>query len=329
MRMAMSLVVLLGCGDDAATDASVDRDVGGRDATSPVRDGGRDAGAPIGTPRAVAVGYGTHRMTSDDGLAWENHMIVDPGGGDDPNLLRGVGYGDGAWYAVGNQILRSRDGITWTPVEYESRDRGFLSDAAFLDGTWVAAGGNGHRIRSIDGGASWGDDAGYFSGHYRAIAAGNGVFVAVGHTYGDSNVGLSSSTMDGASWTPERTGGDPYGSIAFGNGVFVAVGGSADISISANGVDWDDLAVGGDLGRVEFQNGAFLIGDGSGYFRSTDGRSYTHVDAEPLPDAVTFAFGRYVATTWPGRMLESADLSSWTETIDMPPGITDIELGHF
>jgi len=48
----------------------------------------------------------------------------------------------------------SLDGITW-PDENRT-PRAFLSDAVALGDVFIAAGGNGLRLRSLDGGVSWG-----------------------------------------------------------------------------------------------------------------------------------------------------------------------------
>ncbi len=262
------------------------------------------------------------------GCSGRTIRIVDPAGGDDPTLLRGVGWADGIFVAVGNQIMTSPDGVAWTNATVENQDRGFLSDAVHLDGVWVAAGGNGYRVRSIDGAATWTEESTYFAGHYRALAAGNGIAIAVGHTYGGSpDMGISAWTADGTTWSDIRTSGPGYGSIAFGNGVFVARA-TDSVSVTADGESWDDYTLGADLEGVEFENGEFIIADGAGFYRSTNGRDWTHVDGERPPGALEYGIGVYVGTRWAGRMFVSADLSSWTMSSEMAPALTDIALGY-
>lgn len=281
---------------------------------------------------AVAVGYGTRRVRSTDGLAWTDFVEVDPNGGDDDNLLRGVGYGDGMFVAVGGAgaalTLRSPDGIAWEQI---TNDIGsFVSDVAWQDGTFVAAGGNGARARSLDAGASWQDVAPYYSGHFRAIAAGNGVFVAVGHTYGDSTVGLSSSSTDGATWTTEQTFGMPMGggAIAFGDGVFVARDGSGAIRTTTDGVWSEPVTQLEGEGRVIRADGAFVTSGADGFFTSTDGVQWEPIGSGDGRTVVAWIDGRWLSLGWPLAIDASEDLQSWQNAFAMEgPGLTDIAVG--
>src|SRR5690606_4566129 len=113
--------------------------------------------------------------------------------------------------------------VSWTDENRELSS--FVSDAVYLNGVFVAAGGNGLRARSLDGGKTWTDEAEYYSGHFRALAVGNGVVVAVGHSYGrDEDVGIIANTSDGAQWSEVSARTETFGSVAFGSGVFVALG---------------------------------------------------------------------------------------------------------
>ncbi|MCC7536369.1 MAG: hypothetical protein IT379_09155 [Deltaproteobacteria bacterium] len=325
----------------SATDASTDGD-GGSIAPAPPIDGGADATPttppgvpppvpvppppPAGEPLFVAVGYGGHRTRSIDGLAWTDHVVEDPEGGDDPRLLRGVGYGDGLFVAVGNRVLVSRDGVEWTERAYPSES--FVSDAVWLDGTWAAAGGNGLRMRSIDGGETWGDETGYFAGHYRAIAAGNGRFLAVGHTYGDAVEGLSSVSLDGATWSAERTGGASLRAIAFGAGVFVAVGDRGRVMVTPDGESIVEHELGTDaLEDVAFVDGEHVVVASGGTWRSRDGDEWRR-DEHRVPGGLEHGVGRYVAAEWPGRIVASDDLVEWTTVSETGPALTDIVFGH-
>ena len=322
---------------DPATDPASDSDPA---ATSPstsdtdVEPTGDTSGDPP-IPRdaiAVAVGYGTRRVRSQDGLAWTDFVEVDPNGGDDDNLLRGVGYGDGMFVAVGGAgaalTLRSLDGSAWESI---ANDLGnFVSDVAWQDGTFVAAGGNGLRARSLDAGGSWQDAAPYYSGHFRAIAAGDGIFVAVGHTYGDSMIGLSSTSTDGATWTTETTFGAPMGggSIAFGDGVFVARDGSGAIRTSTAGTWGEPVAQQQGEGRVIRAGGVFITSGTDGFFSSTDGAQWEPIGGGDGRGVVAWLDGRYLSLGWPLSIDASEDLQSWQNAFAMDgPGLTDIAVG--
>jgi hypothetical protein len=151
--------------------------------------------------------------------------------------------------------------------------------------------------------------------------------VAAGHTYGDSNVGLTSTTTDGITWTEELTGGAPFNSIAFGAGVFVAAG-SQRCAVSPDGASWEPCALtAADLDRVTFVAGEFVIRDGSGFFRSSDGAAWEHVDADGQT-ANAYGADVYVGASWPARLWSSTDLLTWTTQLDNGgPGFTDIEFG--
>jgi hypothetical protein len=348
--LAASAISLVACGDDttgAGGDAGGGAPVGGSDGNGASTAGGDGPGgssggngsggegegggvAPSGTPIFVAVGYGGRRMSSVDGQSWQNDIVVDENGGDDNNLFRGVGYANGLFVAVGGssegQIFTSTDGATWTP---QTPGGSWIGDAVFVGGAWVAAGGNGLRQRSGDDAVTWTNEAPYYAGHFRGIAAGNGIAVAAGHTYGESpDVGLVSVTTDaGLSWSEPATGGPQYGSIAFGAGVFVAAGGDGCQS-SSDGVTWSDCGIGGGLDRVIFTNGEFFIPDGEGYHHSADGSAWSHVEA-PRKGLQTFGLGLYLATSWPDRIETSNDLQSFTVVNqDTGPAIVQIELGY-
>jgi hypothetical protein len=328
-------------GDDLATDAAPDDgDDGGPGPADSDSGSGPDSGdttgdpPPPGDPIAVAVGYGTRRVRSEDGLSWTDFQRVNPDGGDDDDLLRGIGYGDGVFLAVGGagvgSSMRSLDGIEWTDAHGDLPS--FVSDTVWLDGTFVAAGGNGLRMRSLDQGVSWQDLTRYYAGHYRALAAGNGVVVAVGHTYGDSNVGLVSTTTDGAAWTPEQTGGAGWsgGSIAFGGGVFVARDQAGQVRVTADGLTWSEptLSLGGS-GTMLHADGAFVTPGDAGYFTSPDGTRWTELPARFPRDLAGFIEGRFLRLGWPATIDASEDLLAW-ENVFSPggSGLTDIAVGE-
>ncbi len=280
---------------------------------------------------AVAVGYGTRRVMSADGVEWTGFVEIDPAGGDDENLLRGVGYGGGAFVAVGGAgqglSLVSFDGVEWV---YEDRTHSsFLSDAVWFDDGFVAAGGNGYRVRSSDDGESWEETGGYFAGHFRDLVAGSDRVVAVGHTYGGNDMGLWSSTVDGVTWSDEQTGGAPLSSVAYGAGVFVAVGNGGRVMSSSDGQRWTDAELGlsGTEG-VFFGDGQFHVAADSSYWTSTDGEAWSQTK---VPDARGIAaelHGAFLTTSWPAAVLRSSRLGTWETVFQVEgSGLTDIAVG--
>jgi hypothetical protein len=291
--------------------------------TSHAADGAARSGSPDAnaapTPAAtlaVAVGYGTRRVRSRDGSSWTDFQQVSANGLDDDDNLRGVGYGEGVFVAVGgaNQGLSmtSTDGVLW---QNEHRDLGgWLGDVVYLNGVFIAAGGNGFRVRSIDRAKSWRDATPYAAVHFRAIAAGNGVAVAVGHTYGQNpDQGVSSATADGVTWSPTQRAGAPLRSIAFGNGVFVALGDGGACAVSSDGETWTRTTLSGANAFVGFARNEFLVARQGGYYRSADGKTWTQTASSSARDVAAEFDGHYLAVGWPAAISASTDLETWNE----------------
>lgn len=309
-----------GDGPDGPVDATVDAAV----------DAAIDA--PPGTPIAVAVGYGQRRAHSLDGITWQLQEVR-ADGGDDDDLFRGLTWGDGRFVAVGGSTRTltavSLDGVAWTPG---GGGRAWLGDAAWNGGAFVAAGGNGLRVRSTDGGATWIDDAGYQPTHYRSVAGGGGVVVAVGHSYdgggpGGANVGVITSTADGVTWTERRRAGATFGTVAYGNGAFVAVGEGGLVATSPDGATWTDRTVGSGGGGVIFTGAEFVLSRGATIYTSPDGATWT--PASNAGRAVIGHFGgAYLAAGWPLTVSRSTDLTTWTQVwAPMGSGLTAMVTG--
>lgn len=312
-------------------DAGVDSGVGPADTGAAMPDAGggpadsgvgpADSGAALPdaglqTLVVVAVGYGNRRTSTFDGISWGNNEVVDPNGGDDNNLLRGVGYADGRFVAVGGggqgQSWISDDGRTW--AHHVTGLRAFVSDAVFGNGVWAAAGGNGLRLVSTDRGESWHGDPGYYAGHFRGIAFGNGRFVAAGHRYGASNDGLTAVSTDGLSWQLlEHNGLAGFSAITFGQGLFIATSLSGRLAVSADGAAWDEIALGSaSLNGPSAVNGEIVIPTDNGLWRSTDGRHYNLAQGF-VPGSIIYAFGRYFGVTWQSQRWTTTDLAMpWT-----------------
>lgn len=292
---------------DAGVDAGVS-DAGGADA------GVADAGVlDAGTPWLVAVGYGARRVSSPDGQAWSHLQELDANGGDDDNLFRGVCFGGGVFVAVGGSTrgfsMTSTDGVTWA---HENRlPSAWVGNCAWLDGQFIAAGGNGLRMRSTDLGQTWRDEAGYEGVHYRDVVAGQGLVVAVGHTY--AGVGTISTTSDGVTWTSRVSSGAAFGSVAYGHGVFVARGDASRVAWSADGLTWQDVTVSGatpGAGSLVFTGAEFLTGLGGSTWRSTDGATWSATTIARSVDA--FGLGQAFSLGWPASIAVSGDLATWS-----------------
>jgi hypothetical protein len=286
---------------------------------------------PSGDPVAVAVGYGMRRVSSRNGLDWEYFQESTPDGGDDNDLFRGLTFGGGRFVAVGGSStsisMVSSDGMTWDP---EDRGLGaWLGGVAFLNGEFVAAGGNGARVHSEDLGATWIEPVGSQAIHYRDVAAGGALAVAVGHTYNeDPNVGVIAVTSDGREWEEVGHSGDNLARVAFGNGAFVATGGNGRVSTSRDGRQWDDAVMGSGGNHVVFVNDEFILSNDDGVFRSSDGADWSPVDGASVPVAGYIA-GLYLALDWPARIRASEDMVNWTVVFEPGgSGFTRVVTGY-
>ncbi|MCG5051810.1 MAG: glycoside hydrolase [Myxococcales bacterium] len=107
----------------------------------------------------IAVGYGGLRMFSTDGgRTWGKRVVLDPDGGDDRNLLRGAGYGDGVWVAVGWKIFTSEDGKTWTEIHDDVVPGSWYDCVNYKDGKFIVQrirDGYSDHLVSTDRGKTW------------------------------------------------------------------------------------------------------------------------------------------------------------------------------
>lgn len=132
-----------GSGSDPAKDAG---------ATKPPSTGASDQAL-------IAVGYGGLRLFSlDGGRTWGKRVIIDPDGGDDENLIRGAGHGDGVWVAVGWKIFTSEDGRSWNEISEETVPGTWYDCVNYQDGKFIVQrtrDGFSDHIESTDRGRTW------------------------------------------------------------------------------------------------------------------------------------------------------------------------------
>lgn len=290
-----------------------------------------DAGVVPGS-RLVVVGYGGRRVSTANATDWAGFTELDPNGGDDDNLFRGVGYGAGVFVAVGGSAngftMTSTDGVNWGNLS--RTPTAWMGGVAYLNGNFVSAGGNGLRTRSTDMGLTWVDEVGYQAVHYRAVVAGNGVVVAAGHTYGGSpDTGVITTTSDGVQWSERYRQGDTLHSLAFGNGRFVAGGDGGNIQWSDDGISWNGVDVVGSGGvAVAFANGEFFANTSSGIYRSTNAESWTAI-AGSTRSVDGYFNGVYLTLGWPADVATSTNFMQWNRVFyPMGSGLTSMVVGE-
>jgi hypothetical protein len=212
-----------------------------------------------------------------------------------PHGLRGIAYANGTFVAVGYQgdsstgpafAARSTNGgASWEfggTVPYANlADVAFGAvggDGAYGGGGFVAVGGSGLIVRSVDDGQSWSYMSSFQENEFTGVAFGNGTFVAAG------SGGSLRRWNDGAgnAWqyvTPEVASAESFTGVAFGNGTFMAVTYSGMVLVSTdNGATWDtrDNPSAG-AASVAFGNGAFVVVDDSGatQYSTDNGTTWT------------------------------------------------------
>ena len=323
-----ALIALLIAGCDATLSASGDASTAGMDGSVPGGDGGTpgdggtldrdsvivrpDGSEPSGPGVFLVVGESQAIASSRDGRTWSDRTIDtgNPGTG-----FRNAGAGDGLLLAVGGAgaagiVMRTRDGDTWersnTLTEWvggadEFPERGVI----------VAAGGNGARWISRDGGASFEITTRFMAGaHYRGVAAGAGVVVAAGHLY-DNSEGVLSVSADGTSWEDQRLPGTSSNNVQFVGGYFVAGSNGGLVAYSSDGRGWSMS----DSGESALQHAAyvgdrFVVGGQDRAYASTDLSTWSPLPST-FPERVVRGGALYVGVYREGRRYVSSDGDSW------------------
>src|SRR5688572_25434770 len=157
----------------------------------------------FGPDLGVAVGNAGAILTSYDGQEWArvSHRI---GTGD----FLSIAYGNGLYVAGGNQnalLAISSDGVNWTSVQTTASVHANLG-ITFALGHFVAVGrGNSPaptncRLLTSTNGVDWEFPLKPTTNVLRAVAHGNGQFVAVGDN------GTIISSPDAITWTNQSSG---------------------------------------------------------------------------------------------------------------------------
>lgn len=306
--------------------AAATSDAGAADSGSP------DAGAADGSTLIVGVGAWAFRGRSSDAASWSYCAHASTGNDHSPDLLRGVGYGDGVFIAVGGDqngmVMRSLDGEHWQqdvhptnacPGEgYPSSCTNWMGGVAYQNGVWLAGGGNGATMRSRDGGRTWeGLHHGFPEKPIRTMSAGAGRFIA------GADGGLLFVTKDdGDSWSMKSPwSGAPSNAAleaAFGNGTFVAFGTSEVASeracfVSSDvGDTWQPCAASVKQSRSFVHDGQqWVTAASGGYATSPDAKTWTMHAAQTFPEQLLFErvsgiwYGRRSTSTYRGESLDS------------------------
>jgi len=145
----------------------------------------------------------------------------------------------------------------------------------------------------------------------KAIAYGDGVFVAVGE---DKKMAYS---QDGITWTAVNNKAITFNfeDITYGNGKFVAVGyyRGGKMAYSSDGVNWievkDSLFKKNSIYEIAYGNGMFFVPADKGMAYSQDGVNWTDMKGKNYIGKITYGNGMFV-----GKTAYSQDGVNWTAT---------------
>lgn len=231
------------------------------------------------------------------------------------NNYRQIAYGKGLFVAisssgVGNRVLTSRDGITWT-ARTSAADSGWVA-IVFANNKFTAiaaatAAPNG-LMESLDG-ITWSTAGNNLPNlDWQGITFSNelGLYVAVAQADFVTTVNRVATSVDGVTWTL-RTPASQIGwrEVTWGNGLFVSVAstGAGNRAMSSpDGITWTLRATSDDAtgtwNGVAFGSGRFVACSGNSLIMtSTNGTTWTtvtHPFAGTVFQHVTFANGVFI-----------------------------------
>ena len=254
------------------------------------------------------------------------------------NQWQCVAYGGGVFVALssngtGNRVMSSPDGTIWTVTATGAPDNAWGTNClCYGNGMFVAvSGGATNAMYSVDG-YNWTQSGVSSVGPWRAVAFGNGRFVAVGVS------GTTMYSTDAITWTSVSIAGSlnwsaiTYGTDSSGVAKFVAINTTTTLlyiksAVSTNnGLTWtvySTASLGGTswpFQSIVFGNGLFVHA-GTGYTlngliqTSSDGITWTvRSTLNYLWNGIAFGNGLFVAVALDGKIVSSSDGITWTLT---------------
>jgi hypothetical protein len=218
-------------------------------------------------------------------------------------------------------IAQSDDGSVWKSqsiaysINGNAQNPSFppvFKALAFGNGLYVAVGASGIISYSADG-IDWMSGVFDLPDVLRAVAFGKNIYVAVGDR------GTIQTSSDGQHWSQiEAQSTENLNAITYGNSTFVAAGTHGAILTSSDGTTWtpSTSVTSSNLMAVVYGSSGFVaVGSLGTVLTSTDAMTWNaHASgvASTLR-AVAFGSGRYVAAGDLGNVLESSTGTSWTQ----------------
>jgi hypothetical protein len=255
-----------------------------------------------GSPWTSSWGFTTIGLS-----AWTDRSLKTAG------QLRSVVWGNSKFvavsYSMGDTVLTSSDGITWT---------GHISTAlynlavAYGDNQYVAVGSPSNSVGTIQtspDGVTWTARTSGTSDMICGVAWGDNKFVTVEW--------WPSTSSDGITWTSQSATSGHLDGVTWGDSQFVAVGRSGIIYTSPNGTTWTSRTAVTSrnlLGVIWGSDKYVAVGDSGTVLSSSDGVTWT-VQTSATSNALrSVAYGNssYIAVGDSGTIVSSSDGITWS-----------------
>ncbi|MBI3757821.1 MAG: cell wall-binding protein [Deltaproteobacteria bacterium] len=285
-----------------------------------------------GNEKFVAVGSSafdeTEVLLSADGLKWERVSLGKPSrplglSSDSAGTLYGVTWNGSTFVTVGERVLASSDGKSWTVTAAFATC--VFSRVIAQGGMFVAVGGDRGRgcITTSADGRVWTERTSGIEGQVGVLSGitwNGATFIAVGRAdlgrLGVSSVLLSSA--NGTTWSRQRGPADFLVDLAWGSGVFVAVGGvsrQGALFTSPDLQEWTDRTPprSQPLRAVLWSGSLFVaVGVNGTILTSTDGTIWSERKPGTDHDLLGVAYnGSLFVVVGDGIILTSQDGEQW------------------
>ena len=280
----------------------------------------------------IAVGYGGRRISSRDGLAWENDQRWSEVAADNDDVLFNVAFGAGKFIAVGGgakigHILITHDGREWRELP---QVKGRVATIAFGHGRFVAA-HDGELMFSRDGETFTAGERLDWKGsiHARRSACGDTEAGFRTVIIGDidlhaekKRVSWRGVTGDGTRWEQRALDTPAARDVAYGSGHFVVVGPGGLIESSHDGENWQRHETAGaeDFSRIVWTGERFVISGGRVAWSSPDGLAWK-AETFRIPCSLAWAREDWLGLgfSWGGNVHTATDLQAWKK-LAIPAG---------
>jgi hypothetical protein len=215
-----------------------------------------------------------------------------------------VGFLNGLFYALGNEIQRSPDGTNWSQVS-----AGYLpplTSGAYGNGTYVAV-GNGGTIAFSPNGQNWTRLFEQGNQAVRDLVYGNGRYVMITQD-------RIWTSFDGEAWMKlESIQGEQFSDVIWANGTFVIADEGGALLASSNGTDWTHIATDGYPSTIAHDGERFVAAGDRSVVLYTNAFGYRRISSPALNyvNGIAFGGGSYVIASGYEGLLVSSNAVDW------------------